>query len=198
MPIPQMPIRQVSGRQVSGRQMSGRRLTAPSRRKLRPPALLRALWRDRSGDTIVEFAVVGSVMISLMLLMLETGWQMATETALAYGARTASRFGITGQTTVPGLNPQPATRAAAIQYLVTARTAGIINPDTVSVSTKSYGSAAEYGNASQMTAGPGSGGSIVEYDVTYTQPFLTPIAVAITGETGVTHHATVIVQNEPF
>ncbi|MBV9783902.1 MAG: pilus assembly protein [Acidisphaera sp.] len=169
-------------------------LTAPGRTA---PSLI-ALGRDRSGDTTVEFAVVGSVMISLMLLMLETGWQMVTETALAYGARTASRFGITGQTTVPGANPQPATRAAAIQYLVTARTAGILDPMQVSLSTKSYGSPAQFGNASDATAGAGSSGSIVEYDVSYTQPYLTPIAVAITGQTGVTHHATVIVQNEPF
>jgi hypothetical protein len=39
---------------------------------------------------------------------------------------------------------------------------------------------------------------VVQYTFTYTQPYLTPIAVAITGQQNLIHSVQVTVLNEPF
>lgn len=46
----------------------------------------------RSGAVAVEFAIVASVLLSLLMLAMETGWQLVIESALGAGARAASRI----------------------------------------------------------------------------------------------------------
>ena len=48
------------------------------------------------------------------------------------------------------------------------------------------------------TPGPGIGTQVVCYTFTYTQPYLTPIAAAITGDLSMVHSVAVTVLNEPF
>jgi hypothetical protein len=48
------------------------------------------------------------------------------------------------------------------------------------------------------TSGPGNASQVVLYTFTYTQPYLTPIAVVITGSQQVVHTLRLVVQNEPF
>ena len=48
------------------------------------------------------------------------------------------------------------------------------------------------------TPGPGTANQVVQYAFTYTQPYLTPIATAITGNQEMIHSVQVTVLNEPF
>jgi len=49
--------------------------------------------RGTSGAVAIEFALVGLAFVSLLLLAMETGWQLLIDSALGAGARAASRFG---------------------------------------------------------------------------------------------------------
>jgi Flp pilus assembly protein TadG len=46
--------------------------------------------RHTSGAVAIEFALVGLAFISLLLLAMETGWQLLIDSALGAGARAAS------------------------------------------------------------------------------------------------------------
>ena len=51
--------------------------------------------RSTSGAAAIEFALVGLAFMSLLMLTMETGWQLMIDSALGAGARAASRFGST-------------------------------------------------------------------------------------------------------
>ncbi len=110
----------------------------------------------------------------------------------------ASRFGITGQATLPG---EPTRLSVADHPLDHHRLTWRLpqGRDRLTVSTGSYGSASGLSGGSGPVAGAGAGGQIVTYTVTYVQPFLTGAWVNLVGRSGsLTHQATVVVKNEPF
>ena len=45
----------------------------------------RRWWRDRSGTTALEFAIVGPVFIIVLLMVFEFAMQLAVDLALNYG-----------------------------------------------------------------------------------------------------------------
>ena len=52
--------------------------------------------RGRRGVILVEFALVGPLLMLLAMTILEGAWQALTAATLDIGAREASRFGATG------------------------------------------------------------------------------------------------------
>ena len=93
----------------------------------------------RSGVTSIEFAAIALALITLAVIILEAGQQLLAEAALEYGARAASRFGITGAAYPPSLaaNP-PATRAAAIAAVVVDASGNFLQAARLSVTLASY------------------------------------------------------------
>jgi Flp pilus assembly protein TadG len=152
-----------------------------------------------AGAVAVEFAVVGAVFISLLLLAVETGWQFVIDAALGAGGREASRFGTTGATAPAGMAPAPATRDDSIMQIVIQTSGGfLLQPSRLQFTATSYASFAAAKAGVNPTDGPGSGGQVVQYTFTYTQPYLTPVAIAIAGSDQLLHILTVTVLNEPF
>jgi Flp pilus assembly protein TadG len=152
-----------------------------------------------AGAVAVEFAIVASVFIALLLLAVETGWQLVIEAALGAGGRAASRFGTTGATVPAGMTPPPTSWTDAIVQLVVQNSGGLLQPPPhLQFATKSYANFADAIADVRGTVGPGSGGQIVRYTFTYTQAYLTPMAIAVTGTSQLVHSVTVTVVNEPF
>ena len=52
--------------------------------------------RERRGSSALEFAVVGSALILLVIAIIESFLQLAVSAALEFSALRASRFGISG------------------------------------------------------------------------------------------------------
>jgi Flp pilus assembly protein TadG len=153
--------------------------------------------RDSSGAVAIEFAIVGLVFISMMLLTMETGWQLLIDWALDAGARAASRFGTTGTVVAAGVQPPPTSRGDSIQAIVIQASGGLLQPGRLQIADAAYANFAGVGTGAS-TAGAGTAGQVVRYTFTYTQPYLTPIAAAITGQQNMIHTAQVTVLNEPF
>lgn len=153
--------------------------------------------RGSPGAVALEFAIVGSALVTMFLLALEVGWQVAIDAALNAGARAASRFGSTGTTVAAGITPAPTDRNASIEQLTIVTSGGLLLPSRLQINEMSYASFAALSSGAG-TAGPGDASQVVRYSFTYTQPYLTPIAAAITGQSQIVHSVTITVLNEPF
>jgi len=154
--------------------------------------------RDQSGAASIEFAIVGLVFVTLLMLAVDTGWQALTEAALGAGARAASRFGSTGSAVAQGINPAPVNRNASITDVVIQASGGLLLAPQLQVTMASYASFPALAAGGASTPGPGNAGQVVQYTFTYTQPYLTPVAVTITGHQQMVHSVQVTVLNEPF
>jgi Flp pilus assembly protein TadG len=164
---------------------------------------VRGLARNRSGATIEEFAVISLVLISMIAFLIEGSFQLLTAAVLQYGLREATRFGITGQAYPPSMAASPpASREAAITQIISSSAMGLINPSYLSVTLTSYSDFTTVGAAGKGTNGAGGSGSVVEYQVTYYQPWLLTGAgyfpVTATGLSGITFNLSTVVQNEAF
>jgi len=153
--------------------------------------------RGTSGAVAIEFAIVGLAFISLLLLTMETGWQLLIDSALGAGARAASRFGSTGTTVAAGVTPPPPDRNTSIQDLVIQNSGNLLLPSRLRITEASYANFAAVSGGGG-TPGPGNASQVVQYTFTYTQPYLTPMAAAITGQQNLIHSVQVTVLNEPF
>jgi hypothetical protein len=155
--------------------------------------------RARNAGTVaVEFAIIGSVFVSLLLLAMEIGWQMVIEAALGAGGRAASRFGTTGTLVAAGVTPPPTTRDGSILQLVLLNSGGLLQPTLLTITETSYASFTDAMASTRPTNGAGSAGQVVQYTFTYKQAYLTPIAIAITQQDFLLHTLSVTVLNEPF
>jgi Flp pilus assembly protein TadG len=150
-----------------------------------------------AGAVAVEFAIIGLVFISLLLLAVDAGWQLVVDAALGAGGRAASRFGTTGATAPAGMTPAPTSRTDSITQIVIQTSGGLLQPAQLQFTARSYANFADAIAGVRGTDGPGNAGQIVQYTFIYTQAYLTPIAIAIAGSQMV-HTLTVTVVNEPF
>jgi Flp pilus assembly protein TadG len=155
--------------------------------------------RSRRGTTALEFAIAAVPFVLLLIGIMELAWQGATAAALDAAVLRASRFGITGQATLAGEPPQYTCRSDTIKWVISNSTGGFLKPENLVVTTAAYGSASALSGGTPV-AGAGTGGQVVTYGVTYTQPFLTGSAwINLVGGSGsLKHQATVVVKNEPF
>ena len=157
------------------------------------------LARARDGATAVEFALVAICSLTLLVMVMELSWQIATGAALDYGARQASRFAVTGSCTPPGVTvASPTNRSGLIRAVVSQSTGNFIASNTLNISSTAYNSFGNYQNATNGTATAGQGSSTVAYTLSYAQPYLTGLAQLILSKTSFTHVITIVVQNEPF
>jgi hypothetical protein len=151
-----------------------------------------------AGAVAIEFAIVGVVFVTMLLLAMDISWQMVIEAALGAGGRAASRFGTTGAVAPIAMTPAPASRDASILQLVIQNSGGLLqnDPTLLTITEASYANFAAVANG-VSTVGPGTSSQVVQYTFTYRQAYLTPIAIAIAGP-DLLHTLTVTVVNEPF
>jgi len=150
----------------------------------------------RAGVTSIEFAAIALCFVALVLIVLETGMQLLVQGALEYGAREASRFGVTGAAYPPSMagNPPP-TREAAIGDVVVNATGGFLNAANLTVTLASY---AGFRSPLPPAANAGGPSNAVQYTLAYTQPFMTSLAASIIGRGYLIHTVVFWVENEPF
>jgi len=152
----------------------------------------------RRGTSIIEFAVVAGAFVALVLLTCEVSYQVTIDLALNFGARAASRFGMTGATAPAGMSPPPASRGAALQQIVINATGGLLQLSRLALVETAYPTVSYFVTSTAGSAGAGGPTQIVQYSLTYTQPYLTGIPALIMGQSFIAHHATVVVLNEPY
>lgn len=147
---------------------------------------------DQRATTALEFGMVGPIFIIMIILMIETAWQLSVEMALNIGVIAGSRYSITGA----GYNN--GTRDSAITNALLSISGGILNKDNLSYTSQAYTSPATYASGGTFTSSNGSSGQIVLYKVSYKQQFFTSVPPMILGYNSINHTVTVVAKNEPF
>ncbi|MDF1584857.1 TadE family protein [Marinimicrococcus flavescens] len=157
-----------------------------------------AAWRDRRGTVALEFAIVGSALLLVILGIIEFALQSAVGALVESAGREASRFGITGAL-VPqriGGSP-PESREEAIRRIVLERGAGFLKADRLTIRLEAFDSMAAAAEPGSGTRGAGEAGQVVIYELNYKQPLLVDAFIPILKIGELLHHTTVIVKNEP-
>ena len=186
---------------------------------MRGPAVIRRLWRDRTGVSAVEFALGLPVFLTLLIGVLEVSNLFFLSVSIENAVLRASRFGITGSTEA-GM-----TREDQVRAIIADETFGQVNMDDVEIETLVYQQFGDIGEPEPFTdengsgsyedgepfsdvngngvwdddmavAGLGDAGDIVLYRVRYAAPRLSGFMNWATRR--VTISATVAVRNEPF
>ncbi|MEN0075485.1 MAG: hypothetical protein AAGC69_13940 [Paracraurococcus sp.] len=149
------------------------------------------LLRCRRGAAALEFAAAGSAFVVLLLVLIETCWQVAVGAALDAGAREASRWVATGQAPPSGYT------ANSYMTEVILKGSGLpLDGAALSVAAQSFGSFGALAAAGKP--GLGGAGDVVEYTVTYHSAGLTPIGRALLPLGLLRIQFAVLVKNEPY
>ncbi len=185
-------------------------------RALFPPRL----FRDTGGSTIVEFAIVFPVFILMIIGTIEIAVVIFIGSSIESAVLQASRFGITGGSS-SGIS-----REERVLDIVGENTYGLVDMESVEISTLVYGSFADIGEPEPFeddngsasydegepftdvngngtwdpdmgAAGLGGPNDVVVYSVSYDWGIMTPIMQAILGDS-VRHVSSVAVRNEPY
>jgi Flp pilus assembly protein TadG len=153
--------------------------------------------RDRGGMVAAEFSFIFLAILAVIIGLVEVTWQSTVAAALDRATLRASRFGITGQATRPNTPADITCRSQTIRWLVANATGSILTPERILVTTAAVDSPSDLNGTA--TPGDGTGGQVVTYNVTYTEPFLTGAWLNILGGPAqLVHHAAVVVKNEAF
>lgn len=170
----------------------------------------------RRGSTALEFGLVAPFLILAAVAFFEYGLRLAVQASLDFGAREASRAGITG-------SPPPAgmTRREQLESIVRGSVIRLVDPARIAVSMLSYDSYQDIGqpepvvdlngngrwdggepftdvngngrwDADRGATGPGESGQVVLYRVTYSDTAISGLFPAVTYE------ARILVRNEPY
>lgn len=150
----------------------------------------------RRGSSTVEFALVSTLFMSLLLLTMEVCYDLAVGAALDHGAHVAGRFGTTGATTAAGMSGTD--RATTLRDLVVQGSGNLLRPERLQMTVSSYPNIAAAVAGTGGSSGPGTAGQVVMYTLTYSQPYLTPMAAVLAGNDALIHTSSVVVLNEPY
>lgn len=153
--------------------------------------------RCRRGIAASEFGVLFPAFLLAAIGVVEIGWQMTVAAALDRATLRAGRFGMTGQAAPAGAPAGMSCRSQSIPWLISNSTGGVLRPERLSVTLGAAASAARLGEP--PVPGPGLGGEVVTYTVTYAQPFLSGAWLALVGAPEeIVHRASLVVKNEAF
>lgn len=179
------------------------------------------LLRDKSGITALEFALIMPVFLLMVMGIIEFSSIMFTTAVMESATNITSRLGKTGYVA------EGTTREQQIIDSVANRTAGLLDPQKITIESKAYTNFDKIGqpepclspnvspcpgtpgvnfvdingngtwDADMGKAGLGNAGDVVVYTVTYPWPVMTPLIGSIIGNT---FNITVrtVVRNEPY
>ena len=195
-------------------------MTAKNTHRALPTHLTR-LRESEDGVTAIEFAFIAPVFLLLVFGVIEFSLIGFASTVMESATSITSRTGKTGYTQA-GL-----TRQQLIINTIADKTAGLLDPSKISVTTEVYSDFSKVGqpepcispthapcpgtpgvnfvdvngngtwDSDMGAAGLGGQGDVVVYSVSYPWPIITPLVSAIIGNTYVITARTVV-RNEPF
>ncbi len=150
-------------------------------------------WADRRAVTGVDFALLAPVFVTFVTLLVEVCWQLALGAGLDHGTRVAARWGTLG-----ALPPAGSTAAQQVARVVREASGMPIDARRLTVTATAFASLGALTAGTGGTAGMGSTGQMVRYEILYMAPALTPIGTTLVPNGLMTHKFTLIARNEPY
>ena len=136
----------------------------------------------RSGNTLVELALVLTPLLALLLAIIEVSLPIFKKSTFVDAVREGCRFGITYQTTYNGTSYS--SQSAAIKAVVLANSMGFLN-DTSNIHVNYYLSTSPFTDVTSGGGGvvPNNDGNIVQVSISgYTHNWIDPINWAYEGK----------------
>lgn len=141
------------------------------------------------GASLVEFALIFPVLITIILSTLELGIMLAIKVNLQSCAMAGAYYGATGAYTTG------TTRTASAQAVMNSGISGLLNPALVSITIQSFPSFAIASLGGAGSAGSGSAGQVGMYNIQYSYSPASPLVAVFFGSTKVLQ-ATTYTKNE--
>lgn len=184
--------------------------------------VLGCLKRNEEGVTAIEFAMVAGPLFYMMIGIMELSLMFFTQHLMENASFNVARLSKTGFIS----NGQ--TQEQTIRNLMDDRTFGLLDPDLIDITARSYSNYSSVGqpepyidangngqhdggenytdvngngqwDEDQGVLSPGQAAEVVVYDVTYPWQMMTPLLEHVIGDNGAfTMQTTVIVKNEPY
>ena len=151
------------------------------------------LGHDRRGAAAVEFAAIVGAFLLVLLLLVETCWQVAIAAALESGSREASRWAATGEAP-----PAGQTVTGRVTTLILTSSGLRLASGGLTVTVESFPGFSSLATAGAAKPGTGGPGDVVRYTVVYRSLSLTPFGRALLPTGMLQHHLVLLVKNEPY
>jgi Flp pilus assembly protein TadG len=183
----------------------------------RTPTLFRRLRDDRSGVTIIEFAMVAPVMLLLLLGFFDLGYRAYASSVLQGALHDAARMATVGGYTMAQIDARVKTRLGNFAARSTVDTeadsyydfSGVSQPekvvsDTAPVGSYNPGDCFEDVNSNSRydtdrgRSGTGSADDIVRYSVTITFPRILPLGSLMGWGNTQTLTSNTVLRNQPY
>jgi Flp pilus assembly protein TadG len=172
------------------------------------------------GVAAVEMALLAPVVLGALVATIELGLVLVVNIGIEAAVRDAARYGITGQGTAVA-------REAAIRNIIAGNTFGLVDMDTISISTKVYPNFASAGKVETYTdtntngqwdvgepftdlngngtfdgdlgtPGVGNAGEVVLYTISYGLPLIAAATRDLFGTDALSLATRIVVRNEPW
>ncbi|HWA51033.1 MAG TPA: TadE/TadG family type IV pilus assembly protein [Dongiaceae bacterium] len=179
---------------------------------------MRSLWRDKSGATAIEFALVSLPVIYLMVGIVEFSVAMTVANSLEAATNLSSRLGKTGYVA------DQLTQKDTIRDEIERRVGPLIDMNKLEITTTAFkdfedldvqdpwndANNNDYPDPGEWTdtngnnfcdgcSGLGSGENVAIYKITYPWKIMTPLISAVVGDNGIIElTAYSVVKNEPY
>lgn len=153
--------------------------------------------RCRRGAYAVEFAMVSTILVPVLMGAIELSWQFAASVALENATLEASRVATLGRKDAKGAIIGPACEEAIKKAAIDAAI-GLLSINRLTMTPTTFTDPKDLINKSKTgTAGTGDSGTYVRYRLQYRQPFLFAPQI-FAGKTEMIHDAVFAVKNEPY
>lgn len=151
----------------------------------------RLRWSQK-GSTLIEFALVFPILITIILSTLELGIMLAIKVNLQSCVQTGAYYGQAGQF-VAGSTP-----TASAQAVMMNGVSGLLNPANLVVTIQSYPTFLSASSGGSGTPGTGKKGEIGMYKMQYTYSASSPLVASFFGATKVLTATTYVKNEETF
>lgn len=156
------------------------------------------MWKDRKGQTLIEFALVAPLFFILLFAIVDLGWMFYVNLTMQHAVREGTRYAVTGRSDL-GRDR----RAALIQKIREASDGlydkNLHDPKEPRIAVLPPGEVGFDNYTGTATAGdPGAKNDIIVVSLTYTCPLLTPVLKPFFDAAGYTFTVRSTMTNEPF
>jgi hypothetical protein len=147
----------------------------------------------RRGAAAVEFAFILPTFFLLILLVIETSWQMAIAAGVDHGARRGARWASLGAAAPDGM-----TRMDRLAEIVLTSSGLPLQASRLTITPTAFPSFGALATPEAGVAGLGGSDQVVRYVVEYRSTLLTPLDRLASISGLLTYRSVFVVQNEPF
>jgi Flp pilus assembly protein TadG len=148
-------------------------------------------WSQK-GSTLIEFALVFPILITIILSTLELGIMLAIKVNLQSCVQSGAYYGQSGQYTAGS------TATASAQAVMMNGVSGLLNPSNLVITTQSFPTFAAASSGGSGTPGTGNEGEVGMYKMQYTYSASSPLVASFFGATKVLTATTYVKNEETF